>query len=249
MQKLSAVIITYREARNIERCLRSLGGVADEVVVVDSFSTDETPEICDDFDVEFHQHKWQGYSEQKNYANRLAKHDWILSIDADEALSTELRNSIIEAKKGTHRNFEFNRLTNYCGKWIKHSGWYPDTKVRMFDRRETQWVGTVHEVLTVDRSTVKPLLGDLHHYSYYSITEHVEQTNKFTSLSAQELIQMGKRPSVFRMVFSPWLKFNKFYFLKLGFLDGISGLTISVISAYGTYLKYAKHYFMSKRKK
>ncbi|MFC2175679.1 glycosyltransferase family 2 protein, partial [Bacteroidota bacterium] len=185
---------------------------------------------------------------QKNYANGIAKHDWILSIDADEALSDELKNAIgLTKKEGLTGAYSFNRLTNYCGKWIKHSGWYPDTKVRLFDRRITQWIGTVHETLNVDARTIKKLTGDLHHYSYYTISEHLAQTDKFSSLAATELQERGASPSVFKAMFNAWLKFNKFYFIKMGFLDGVSGLNISVIASYGTYLKYMKHYFLVRK--
>ncbi len=249
MRKLTAVIITLNEARNIKRCVESLHGVADEVVVVDSYSTDATPSICKGMGIQFHQREWKGYSLQKNYGNGLASNDWILSIDADEALSEELKTSILEIKsKGDHYNYSFNRLTNYCGQWIKHSGWYPDTKVRMFNRVEDDWQGKVHEKLTVDTKTVKKLKGDLLHYSYYAVSEHVLQTDKFSTLAAIELQEKGAKPSIFKMLFNPWLKFNRFYFLKFGFLDGISGLNIAIMAAYGTYLKYMKHYFLSRKK-
>jgi len=242
VRKLTAVIITFNEERNIGRCLASLKDVVDEVIVSDSFSTDRTVSICKEFGVAFHQKEWEGYSAQKNHANSLAQHDWILSIDADEALSDELKGSILQAKQeGSHFNYSFNRFTNYCGKWIKHSGWYPDVKVRMFNKQETQWAGTVHETLNVKQGSVKKLKGDLLHYSYYSIDEHIAQTNKFSRLSAEELLEKGASPSIFKALFNSWLKFNKFYFIKLGILDGLAGLNIALISAYGTYLKYMKH--------
>ncbi len=249
MQKLTAVVITRNEARNIARCIESLEGIADEIVVVDSFSTDATPSICKGLGVQFHQREWKGYSLQKNYGNGLASNDLILSIDADEALSEELRNSILNAKnKEGGFAYSFNRLTNYCGKWIRHSGWYPDTKVRIFNRTAADWQGTVHEKLTVDPKTVKKLKGDLLHYSYYDVSEHVAQTDRFATLSAQELLESGVRPSLLRIVFSPVAKFIKFYLLRLGFLDGSAGWRIATISARGTYLKYARHYRSMKQR-
>lgn len=247
MRKLSAVIITFNEARNIKRCIASLQGVADEIVVVDSYSTDATPSICKGLGVQFHQREWKGYSKQKNYGNGLASNDWILSIDADEALSEELKSSIIAEKQhGKGFNYSYNRLTNYCGKWIHHSGWYPDTKVKMFNRTKDDWQGEVHEKPTVDLSTVKKLKGDLLHFSYQSVSDHVKRTDTYSTLGAKELYGKGKRSSILKLLFNPWLKFNKMFFFKLGFLDGMEGFTIALITAYGTFLKYIKLYFLYK---
>lgn len=249
MRKLSAVIITYNEARNIKRCIASLQDVADEIVVVDSFSTDATPSICKGMNVQFHQREWKGYSKQKNYGNGLASNDWILSVDADESLSEELKSAILfEKENGKGFNFSFNRLTNYCGQWIKHSGWYPDTKIKMFNRTEDDWQGEVHEVLTVDAKKVKRLKGDLLHYSYHTVSDHVKRTDLYSTLGAKELYENGKKPSLLKLLFNPWLKFNKMYFIKLGFLDGMAGLTIALITAYSTFLKYIKLYYLVKQK-
>lgn len=248
MRKLSAVIITYNEARNIKRCIASLQDVADEIVVVDSFSTDATPSFCKGLNVQFHQREWKGYSKQKNYGNGLASNDWILSIDADEALSDELKGAILfEKQNGKGYNYSFNRLTNYCGKWIKHSGWYPDTKIRMFNRTMADWQGEVHEILTVEGASVKKLKGDLLHYSYHSVSDHVIRTNTYSTLGANELFDKGKKASMIKLLFNPWLKFNKMYFIKLGFLDGVAGFTIALVTAYGTFLKYIKFYYLNKQ--
>ena len=147
MTKLSVVIITYNEERNIARCLESIKDIADEIVVVDSRSTDGTREICRRYGAKFFPEDWKNYSEQKNHGNRLATNDWILSIDADEEVSGELRRSIVEWKRLDAPVFAcFNRLTNYCGKWIRHCGWYPDPKLRIFDATRAKWVGDVHEL-------------------------------------------------------------------------------------------------------
>lgn len=249
MRKLSAVIITFNEARNIKRCIASLDGVVDEIVVVDSFSTDATASICKSLGVQFHQREWKGYSKQKNYGNGLASNDWILSIDADEALSEELKTSIIREKEsGKDNDFSFNRLTNYCGKWIHHSGWYPDTKVRMFNRAKDDWQGEVHEKLTVDLAAVRKLKGDLLHYSYHSVSDHVRRTDTYSTLGAKELFEQGKTASILKLLFNPWLKFNKMYLIRLGFLDGMEGFTIALITAYGTFLKYIKLHYLVKNK-
>lgn len=242
MKQLSAVIITRNEERNIARCLASLRGVADEVVVVDSHSTDATQRICEEMGVRFLQREWDGYSPQRNFAVDAATHDWILAIDADEELSPQLRESILEVKaEGGHMNFTFNRKTNYCGQWINHSGWYPDTKFRLFDRHECRWHGIVHETLTQPKSGIRHLQGDLLHYSYSTIAEHIDRTDRYATLAAQELLAQGKSPSLLKMLFSPVLKFIRFYAVGMGFLDGRYGLVIAWVSAKGTYLKYVRH--------
>jgi glycosyltransferase involved in cell wall biosynthesis len=162
---LSAVIITYNEARNIGRCLDSLAGVADEIVVVDSFSTDDTERICRAHGARFVQHAFEGHIEQKNYALAQARYDWVLSLDADEALSDPLRAAILAVKVQAERldGYEMNRLTNYCGQWIHHSGWYPDRKLRLFDRRQGRWGGVnPHDKVLMDsRDQTGRLAGDL----------------------------------------------------------------------------------------
>ncbi len=242
MLPLSVVIITFNEEKNIARCLDSIQGIADDIVVVDSFSTDKTEEICKKYKVNFVQCKWQGYSLTKNFANQLAKNDWILSLDADEVLSDELKQSVLKVKKeGLLITAKFNRLTNYCGHWIKHCGWYPDVKVRMFDRRITLWEGTIHEELKFSEDiSLVHLAGDCLHYSYYTIEQHYKQADKFTSIAAQDLFSQGKKASVLKLIVSPIIKFLRDYIFNLGFLDGSAGFTVCKISAYATFLKYKK---------
>lgn len=242
MPQLSVVIITFNEEKNIERCIQSVQELADDIVVVDSFSTDATASICKKYSVNFIQRKWEGYSSTKNFANSQAKYDWVLSLDADEALSEELKSSIQKLKQGDKLlSGKFHRLTNYCGKWIKHCGWYPDTKVRLFDRKITRWEGIIHEQLFIN--STEPILllaGDCLHYSYYTIEQHYAQTEKFSTLAAQSLFEKGKKASFIKLYISPAVKFFTDYFVKLGFLDGAAGFTICRISAYTTYLKYKK---------
>jgi glycosyltransferase involved in cell wall biosynthesis len=241
MPQLSVVIITFNEEKNIGRCLASLDGIADDIVVLDSFSSDATEAICKQYQVNFIQRNWEGYSASKNFANAQAKYNWILSLDADEALSDELKGSILEIKKKEQAlPYKFNRLTNYCGKWIRHCGWYPDTKLRIFDRRTTQWEGMIHEKLVVREGTPLQLKGDCLHYSYYTIEEHYRQTDKFSTLSAKSLYARGRKASLLKMLFSPVIKFISCFIFKLGFLDGNAGYTVCKIMAAGTYNKYAK---------
>lgn len=242
MHKLTVVIITLNEERNIARCLNSVKEVADDIVIVDSGSTDGTQEICRQYNVNFIIHPWTGYSEQKNFANEQALYNWILSIDADEELSPELIQSIKEAKnKNQIEYYKINRLTNYCGKWIKHGGWYPDIKLRIFDRNTTQWEGIIHETLTNEKNIPSVLLkGNCFHYTYYNITEHIAQANKFSELSAQDMFQRGKKYGFIKFFISPLIKFFRNYFMRTGFLDGIYGLAIACISAQAVFWKYAK---------
>jgi glycosyltransferase involved in cell wall biosynthesis len=242
---LSAVIITYNEARNIERCLASLHGVADEIVVLDSFSTDQTPEICRNWPrVRFLQHAFEGHIEQKNRALAAATHDWVLSLDADEALSDTLRDAILAlgGSLGSAQGYTMNRLTNYCGQWIRHSGWYPDRKLRLFDRRLGHWGGTnPHDRVEMQPGTaVRQLRGDLLHYSYYSVSEHYARARKYADIAAAAMQRQGKRGRTWQLWLSPVAKFLRNYCLKLGFLDGRAGWTICRIAALETYWKYQK---------
>ena len=244
MVTISAAIITFNEQDNIGRCLESLAGIADEIVVVDSYSTDETADICAANDVHFVKRKFQGHIQQKNYAMALAPSDHILSLDADEALSDRLKESIQKAKQNWHADaFCFNRMTNYCGRWIRHSGWYPDKKIRLWDRKKGQWGGVnPHDrVVMNEGARIGHLEGDLLHYSYTSSRRHLEQMNLFSSIAAEEAYRSGKRTRVLTdIVFNPVFTFLKKYLLQLGFLDGEAGLLIATHAAYGKFLKYIK---------
>jgi glycosyltransferase involved in cell wall biosynthesis len=241
--KISAIIITKNEERNILRCLESLTGVADEILVIDSFSSDNTVAICESNGGRIIQKKWMGYSETKNYGITEASYDYVLSIDADEALSDTLRDHIIKLKaEGFALDaYYINRLTNYCGKWIYHCGWYPDRKLRLWRKEAGRWEGLIHEeVHMISDCTSGRLKGDLLHYSYYSINEHLLQMNHFTDLMAQSLIKQGKKVTLGKMIFSPGIKFFKSYFFNRGYKDGYYGLVICVISSFATFLKYSK---------
>lgn len=239
---LTAVIITKNEERNIARCLESIKDVADEIVVVDSGSTDNTEKTCKSFNVRFVQQDWLGYSGQKNFANNLASNDWILSIDADEELSEKLKNSISELKNqrlSDDEVFSMNRLTNYCGHWIRHCGWYPDRKIRIWNRQVGKWQGEIHE--TIEFSTEikeKVLNGDLLHYSFSSAYEYENQQFKFAKMRGEQYYKKGKKHASFHMLVSPLFAFIQHYFFQLGFLDGKDGFHICRITAKATKLKY-----------
>ncbi|MCB0804223.1 MAG: glycosyltransferase family 2 protein [Bacteroidales bacterium] len=243
MPKLSVVIITLNEEKNIGRCLDSISDVADEIVVVDSYSSDKTEEIVKNKGARFVQHAFEDYVKQHEFADQLATYDHILSLDADEALSEELSKSILVAKKYWKNDGYFmNRKTNYCGKWINHSGWYPDKKLRLFDRRKGKWVGRkIHERFTLkEGSTTGYLKGDILHYSFPTIADHVAQANKFTDLTSAAAFEAGKKSNIFKIFINPAFKFVRDYFFNRGFLDGYYGFIICQISANATFLKYVK---------
>ncbi|MBR6774112.1 MAG: glycosyltransferase family 2 protein [Bacteroidales bacterium] len=243
--KLSATIITLNEEDKIRPCIESLIGVADEIVVVDSLSTDNTKLICEEYGVKFVEQKWLGYSEQKNLANKIASHDWILSIDADEVLSDELKKSILRIKneeqitKNEELVFSFNRLNNYCGKWIHHSGFYPDKKIRIWNRKVGKWEGIVHEVIKFSTKVKEVhLKGDLLHFSYSKPEDFENQVFKFAEMRAQHYYDNGKKHAGLLSVVSPIFFFVKHYFIRLGFLDGKEGFTMCLVSAKATKHKY-----------
>ena len=243
---LSAVIITFNEEKNIERCLTSLTGVVDEIVVVDSFSTDRTKEICLSFGARFIEHKFEGHIQQKNWAKEQAMHSFVLSLDADEALDETLRKSILQIKTNPQKHgYYLNRFTNYCGYWVKHCGWYPDRKLRLWYASKGKWGGmNPHDRFMLDAgdSQTGYLKGNILHYSYYSIEEHYKQANKFSTIAAQSYFSQGRRTNRFLMLLKPVARFIRSYFLKLGFLDGKYGYIICRIQSYEVKLKYQKLY-------
>ena len=240
--KISAVIITKNEERNILRCLNSLLDVADEIVVVDSGSTDDTADICEEFGVRFVHQDWLGYSEQKNFANSLAENDWILSIDADEEISDELKLSILGYKNNNIEDdivLSMNRLTNYCGHWIRHCGWYPDRKIRIWNRKIGKWKGEIHETIEFSTKIKEEVLnGDLLHYSFATPQDYENQQFKFAKMRGEHYFKQGKKHASFYMVVSPIFSFIQHYFFQLGFLDGKDGWHICCVTAKATRLKY-----------
>jgi glycosyltransferase involved in cell wall biosynthesis len=251
MKKLSVVIITYNEERNIGRCIDSVKEVADEIVILDSFSQDKTTAIAITKGAKVHQQVFAGYIEQKNAALTLAENDFVLSLDADEALDEILKQSILKAKKSfTAAGYSMNRCTFYCEKFIRHGSWYPDRKLRLFNRKLAQWGGVnPHDkVEFVTDQNTGHLKGDLLHYSYYSIEEHVAQNNKFSTISAESYLKRGKHTNLFKIIINPLWAFVSGYFLKRGFLDGFYGYVIAKNVAHLTFLKHVKLYLLQVRK-
>lgn len=244
MKHLTVTIITLNEEKHIKRCLDSVAQLADEIVVVDSLSTDGTKAICQQYDnLRFVEQKWLGYSEQKNYANDIATHDWIFSIDADEEVPAELAQSIMAWKEADNENpsecLAMNRLTAYCGKWIRHCGWYPDTKIRIWHRKTGRWKGEIHEVIDFDSTmTTTKLRGDLLHYSFASHSDYKKQMFRFAEIGGKAYYEKGKKHAGFYCIVSPIVTFIRQYILHLGFADGLSGLRICTTAAKATRHKY-----------
>ena len=243
MIKISGVIITYNEEEHLEKCLASLVGIVDEIVVVDSYSTDKTKAICEKFKVRFIPQEFLGYKEQKNFAVEQANFDYILSLDGDEALSEALKKSILEVKK----NWKFdgyysNRKNNYCGQWIHFSDWYPDKKLRLFKKGHGEWKGiNPHDSYKL-KPTIKSghLKGDLLHWIYRDYDEHKQKVENFSSIAANAYFELGIKASLFKLIVRPSWAFFKAYFLRLGILDGVNGWRICKQTFRVTYLKYSK---------
>lgn len=263
--KITATIVTLNEERNLARALDSLDCV-DEVVVVDSGSTDRTREIACRYGARFIEHAWPGFAAQKNFAAEQASHDWILSLDADEALTEGLSGEITRLKQAAAQAgrmprglpesglpesglpgqaalpaaYRMPRRAQYLGRWIRHSGWYPDFKVRLYDRRSARWVGDyVHESVQVD-GTIETLGADLLHYTCDSLSQHLRTLDRYTTLAAAELRAQGRRTNVARLLVDPAWTFFRSYLLQQGFRDGRQGLIISAMAAWYVFLKWAK---------
>ena len=237
---VSAVIICRNAARTIGQCLEALTQVAEEIIVVDSHSDDGTQEICRHYGARLINQNFLGYSATKNLGNELARNDWILSIDADEVLSAELIASLRHLSLEAGTVYALDRLTDFCGKWIYHCGWYPEWKVRLFHRKEVYWKDElVHETLHIpEHCRVVRLSGKLLHYSFADEKDHFARMEKYARLSAEELFKKGKRPGFLKRFIAPAARFVRTYLLKLGFLDGRAGWIISRRNAWMVWKRY-----------
>lgn len=243
-QKFSATVITFNEEKHIARCIESLLPVTDDIIILDSYSTDRTKEICLQYPVNFFQQKFEGHIQQKNAAIALAKNDKIISLDSDEALSEELQASILELKDNWEYDGYYARRANYyCGQFIKWSGWNPDKKLRVFDRTKAFWGGiNPHDTIlfTGKNSKTKLLKGSILHWVHNSYEEHSLKVHKFSSIAANEYFNLGKKSSILKIIFKPVWTFFKGYIIRLGILDGLNGFIICNFSAHTTFLKYLK---------
>ena len=240
--KISVTIITFNEEEKIEGAIKSVLEVADEIVIIDSFSQDNTVKIAKKYPVKVYQKKWKDYAEQRNFALEKASYPWILNIDADERVSPELKKEILDLKNKEPDcdGFSIPRLTYYLNRWIYHSGWYPDRKVRLFKKQMAKWEGKfIHEKL-VFTGKVKKLKNPVYHFSYKNIEEHLSRINKYSSLGARKLYENGKKARWYHFIFYPLCRFFKSYIFKLGFLDGFAGFVISVLNGYYMFTRYVK---------
>ncbi|MCO6400550.1 MAG: glycosyltransferase family 2 protein [Verrucomicrobia bacterium] len=242
LPKVSACVTTFNEEANIRCCLESLRW-CDEIVVVDSFSSDRTVEICKEFTPRVYQHKWLGYIGQKNLIRGMASHEWILFVDADEEVSADLREEIraeLAANDGSVAGYRFPRMVNYLGRWIRHGEWYPDIKLRLFLKSKGHSGGTEpHDQVIVDGG-VRTLRGKLYHYTYANMHEHLETMNRFSGITAQEKFRANSGFRWVDFLIRPPFRFLKAYILRRGFLDGRRGFLIALVSAFGVCMKYAK---------
>jgi glycosyltransferase involved in cell wall biosynthesis len=251
MSLLSAVIITFNEEHNILRCIQSLKRVADEILVMDSFSTDQTKSIALAQGVRFIEQEFLGYGAQKNAAVAASRYDYVLNLDADEFLSQELSESIIKEKEAgfSADYYTTNRLNKYRGQWIRHGTWYPDKKIRLYNRTKGFWSDSlVHEEVIVTQGAVqKHLKGDIMHYAYETEEQHRKKNEKYSTLSAQWMLSKGRKTSRLNLVTNPAWAFIHSYLVKLGLLDGVNGFRIARNIAWLNYMKNAKLLEMQKK--
>jgi hypothetical protein len=243
MQELSVVIITFNEEKTIGKCIASVREVANEIIVLDSYSTDKTIDIARSAGALVYQQTFKGYGPQKNAALQHSKYDLVLSLDADEILNSTLVQAISAEKKAlSYDAYMMNRCTNYCGKFIRHGSWYPDKKVRLFNKRIAKWSDDlIHEKIEIPtHATIKELKGDILHYSYHNIAEHVTQNNNFSTLSSEFLFTKGYRTNLFKILINPVWAFILSFFLRGGFRDGIYGFIVAVNISHLTFLKHTK---------
>lgn len=246
---ISLVIITLNEEENIARCIESVPW-ADEVIVLDSESSDKTREIAASLGATVYTQKFLGFRDQKQKATDLAKNDWVLALDADEALSLALSQEILHTFDTTpiQDGYKMPRLSFHLGKWIKHGGWYPDRQLRFFNRKQAKWGGGhVHE--KIECQNVGTLQNNLLHYVFKDLSHQVEANNRYSSLGAQDLFDRGKKFCFAKLIFKPISKFLETFVWKLGFLDGLPGFVISVGAAYSVFLKFAKLKELEQQKK
>lgn len=244
MEKISGVIITYNEEKNVEHCIKTISSFCDEIVIVDSFSTDRTAEIAEKHSCKVYFRKPDTIINQINYATKLAKHNWVFCIDADERVSDELKNKIMFLKKEGFLSdgYSVSRLNYYINDFFKYCGWYPDRKIRLFNRSKGNWGGTEpHYRIIMSRGTkVEHLNCDLIHFSYRDIFHQIEKMNRFSSQAADS--KMGKKDPflVLRIIINPLFRFVRTYFLQFGFLGGVKGLSNSIIISFYVFCKYLK---------
>lgn len=239
---ISVYVLTFNNIRTIERCLKSLSW-AEELVIVDSFSTDGTYEICKQYTERAYQVPFKGFRDQYQYAAELTTRDWIMFVDADEEVPPELVDEIREEMKEdvSVDGFFIYRRTYYLGRWIRYGGWYPDGEIRLYKRDKGRWEGGLHAKIVVE-GRIKKLKNQYLHYTYGDISDQIKTIDRYSKIAAEDLQKSGQEFSLIKLLFHPPFRFIKEYFLKLGFWDGLPGLIIAVSTMYYVFIKYAKHW-------
>ena len=252
--RVSAFVICKNEERNIRRCLESVKW-CHEIVVIDSGSTDETLSICREYTDKIHVRNWPGYVEQKRFGLAQCSEEWVLNLDADEEVSRELRDAILEAVSDRRdwvkdiNGYEINRVVFYLGRWWRRGGWHPEYRLRLVRRSAAAWGGDdPHERAEVSGRTAK-LKGELRHYTYTDINSHLNSLNALSNVAARTMFDKGKRASTLNILVNPVMRFLKFYFLRRGFLEGFAGLVVAHLEAYYVFLKYVKLWELQRKAK
>lgn len=249
---ITAFIVCCNEEAHIERCLQSVAW-CEEIIVVDSGSTDKTLEICKKFTSQIFHREWTGYVEQKQFALSQCTGEWILNLDADEEISPELKEEVQQVLardklgKVKENGFFISRVVFYLGRWWRKGGWYPEYRLRFARRHKTSWAGTdPHEKAIVEGPTGK-LKGELLHYTYKNITDQIARLNRYSSTAAQQLYVKGKKASVSKLIGRPLARFFKFYILKRGYRDGVAGFIVALLETYYVFLKYVKLWELNRK--
>jgi len=248
--KLSVVIIAENEEDRIEDALKSCAGIADEIVVVDGYSMDRTVEIAQKYGAKIYKNPFIDFGSQKNFALDKAGNQWVLNLDADERISEMLEKELGQLKQKPDNEidadgFLIKRKTFYLGRWIRHSGWYPDRKLRLFRKDKSRWQGRIHEGLILEGKT-KKIEGDILHFTYRNISDHINRLNRYSHMQAEDIARGKKKLLYLRALLLPPITFIRFYLWKLGILDGLPGLVIALVSSWATAMKYLKAIEMRK---
>jgi len=247
---LSVCIITFNEEHNIRDCLESVAWV-DEIIVVDSFSQDTTVSLCRMFTEKVYEKEWQGHVKQKNCALQYASNEWVLCIDADERVSTELREEIernLSMEGNSCDGYYFPRHSYYLGKWINHGGWYPDYKLRLFKKSKGRWGGQDPHDKVILKGTTTQLKGELLHFVYKNVSHQLQTVDTFSTITATALDREGDRFNLFKLLYRPSIKFFETYCIKRGFMDGLPGFIIAITSSFYVFLRYVKLWELQKQR-
>lgn len=250
---VSAFVITFNEELHIRACLESLL-FCDEIIVIDSFSTDKTVEIAESMGAQVIQREWPGYRKQKAFGLSQVSSKWVINLDADERISPELRKSILEVLKTEKSSpsgddlagYSINRVVYHLGRWWRSGGWYPEYRLRFFKKESVEWGGRDPHEKPIPKGKVDRLQGELHHYTYKSLEDQFQRLSKFATVAAEEAFSEGKRVGFLGILLKPLVRMFKFYFIKLGFREGTAGLVVCIAEGMYTFMKYAKLWELSK---